>query len=380
MEQKKKYSQLKAFFALTKASLISTLNNPSTLIFSLVFPFVFIIVFGFIGNNSVQIKIAPDKNINKDNPIYQALEKNSSVKFITDKSDEEIEKDLKEGRIDAKLNIKNIVENDEVAMKPVSLASWYQVNLTTSAASPQSGAIAKSLVGGIIDKTNLNYLSSGNNQNLPASLFTNEVQGRQFKTIDFILPGQLGFSLLSLGIFGTAFVFVALRETLVLKRFFATPIKKVYIVLGEGLSRLIFSLIQASIIIGVGTFFLGFTLVHGWITFFSMLVLATLGLIVFLGFGFLVSGIAKDENAVPPLANLITLPQFLLAGTFFPTDAFPSWLQPISNILPLTFLNEAMRKVAFEGVNLWDVRYNILFLLIWGVVVYVGSIKLFRWE
>ena len=61
-----------------------------------------------------------------------------------------------------------------------------------------------------------------------------------------------------------------------------------------------------------------------------MLTLSAMGLIVFMGFGFVVSGIAKNESVIPPLANVITLPQFLLSGTFFPIDAFPKWLQAIS--------------------------------------------------
>ena len=119
---------------------------------------------------------------------------------------------------------------------------------------------------------------------------------------------------------------------------------------------------------------------NGVITFLNMMVLSVIALSVFLGFGFVVSGIAKNENAVPPIANLITLPQFLLAGTFFPISNFPEWLQPVSRALPLTYLNEAMRKISFEGANLFDVRYDILILLLWGVVVYAIAVKVFKWE
>jgi len=103
-------------------------------------------------------------------------------------------------------------------------------------------------------------------------------------------------------------------------------------------------------------------------------------LIVFMGFGFVISGLAKNESAIPPFANLITLPQFLLGGTFFSTDVFPNWLRPIANILPLTHLNEAMRNVAFEGAHLTDCGKQLGILGIWTVVVYAIAIKVFRWE
>jgi ABC-2 type transport system permease protein len=101
---------------------------------------------------------------------------------------------------------------------------------------------------------------------------------------------------------------------------------------------------------------------------------------VFMGFGFSVSGLAKSESSIPPLANMITMPQFLLAGTFFSIDNFPKWLQPISRALPLTYLNDALRKTAFEGASLWDLRIDILVLLVWGVLVYALASKVFKWE
>jgi ABC-2 type transport system permease protein len=167
---------------------------------------------------------------------------------------------------------------------------------------------------------------------------------------------------------------------LVLKRFFATPIKRSYIVFGEALSRVIFQLVTAVIILLIGHYAFNFTLVNGWSTFFELLVLSFIGLVVFMGFGFVVSGAAKNESSIPPFANLFTLPQFLLAGTFFPIDNFPGWLQPICKILPLTHLNDAMRNVAFEGARLVDCGTQLGILGLWAVAAYAIAIKVFRWE
>ena len=205
-------------------------------------------------------------------------------------------------------------------------------------------------------------------------------QIREYKTIDFVLPGQLGFSLLSAGVFGVAFMFFNLRNTLVLKRFFATPISRTYIILGEGLARVLFQMLTAVVIIVVGRLLFGFTLMHGLITLLEMLVLSFIGLVVFMGLGFIVSGFATSDSSIPPFANLLTLPQFLLGGTFFSVDAFPNWLQPISKALPLTHLNTAMRAVAFEGLNLWDVKIEIGILILWGIVIYAVAVKVFKWE
>ncbi|HEX4849648.1 MAG TPA: ABC transporter permease, partial [Puia sp.] len=105
-----------------------------------------------------------------------------------------------------------------------------------------------------------------------------------------------------------------------------------------------------------------------------------IGLVIFMGFGFIVSSVSKNESSIPPFANLITLPQFLLGGTFFSTEAFPDWLQKVCEILPLKQLNDAMRNVAFEGAHLSDCTKQLGILAIWGVVVYFIAIKVFRWE
>jgi ABC-2 type transport system permease protein len=70
----------------------------------------------------------------------------------------------------------------------------------------------------------------------------------------------------------------------------------------------------------------------------------------------------------------------LLAGTFFPIDNFPGWLQPFCKILPLTHLNDAMRNVAFEGAHLADCGKQLGILAIWAVVGYALAVKTFKWE
>ncbi len=354
-------------FAITRASLRSITRSPSAVVFTLAFPMIFIIVFGFIGGGSFSVDVAVKKDCDKNNPVYQALLNVPVVKLDTSLTEEEMKSDLEKGRMDAAISIR--------ANKPGAIPQ-YTVNVETTTASPERGNVLKSILNNIF------YNMNAALANTPtiAELKETEVNVREYKTIDFILPGQLGFSLLSSGVFGTAFVFMSLRQTLVIKRFFATPIQRPYIVLGEAVSRLIFALIGALIIILIGHYAFGFTLVHGITTVINMLVLSTLGLIVFMGFGFAVSGIAKNESAIPPIANIVTLPQFLLSGTFFSINAFPSWLQPVCKALPLTYLNDAMRKVAFEGASLFNVSHQVGIVALWGIGVYALAVKVFKWE
>ncbi|MGI4752058.1 MAG: ABC transporter permease [Janthinobacterium lividum] len=367
MNQPQPYSNVKATLAMAKASFRSILRSPSSVVFTLAFPLIFILVFGFIGGGGITVDVGVAKDNNQQNPIYQALKKTKVVHLVETETAEDMKKDLEKGRLDGIISIQN---------NPGKLPA-YIINVQYTKASLEKGNILKSLLNNVF------YQINSHSPNAPppvAELRETTVQGREYKTIDFILPGQLGFSLLSTGVFGTAFVFLSLRITLVIKRFFATPVQRFSIVLGEALARITFALIGALIIILIGHFAFGFTLIHGFVTVVNMLILATVGIIVFMGFGFIISGIAKNETSVPPIANIVTLPQFLLSGTFFSINAFPSWLQPISKALPLTYLNDAMRKVAFEGAGLFDVGHQLLILAIWGVIVYAVAVKTFKWE
>jgi ABC-2 type transport system permease protein len=351
--------------AIARASFTSIMRSPSAVVFSIVFPLIFIIVFGFIGGGGMRIKVALAPGSDLQNPVYAALVQTSSVQLLPDDSLEVYKEELSKGRIDGIIAIERTPD------------SQFNIHLTTSTAAPEGEHFMKMIIESIGDKVNLRQAKVAN----PViSVDTQRIPGRKFKMIDFILPGQLGFSLLSSGVFATAFVFLSLRNTLVIKRFFATPIRRMHIILGEALARLVFSLLGAVVIILIGHYVFGFTLIHGVSTVLTMLLLSALGLIVFMGFGFTISGVAKSESTVPPLANLITLPQFLLSGTFFSIEAFPEWLQPVSYALPLTYLNDALRKVAFEGATLGDVSHQILILVAWGVGVYLLAAKTFKWE
>lgn len=362
------YSQWKSMLAITKSSFRAQLRSPSAIVFGFVFPLLFIMIFGFMGGSGPAVRIALSKDTDTtNNQVYAVLSKIKNV-IIVSKSEVEVQEDLKKGRITAIVSIKSTGD---------SLPA-YALTIQSSTAGADRIQLLESILKNVIQRINEKVLP--NQQTFVSYQTLPTIEGRIYRTIDFILPGQLGFSLLSAGLFGVSFLFFNLRESLVLKRFNATPIKRPYIILGEALARIAMQMIIISMILLIGKFFMHFTLVNGWITFVEMLLLSFIGLLVFMGFGFFISGYAKSINVIPAFTNLLGFPQLLLAGTFFPIDALPSWLKPICNALPLTHLNDAMRKIAFEGVHLIDCGKQIGILGIWAVVVYALAIKFFKWE
>jgi len=135
--------------------------------------------------------------------------------------------------------------------------------------------------------------------------------------------------------------------------------------------------LTVAILIGFGIKFFNFHMLGNY---GSFTIVVILGILIFLGFGFAIAGYAKDENQVAPLANLIQLPMLLLSGIFFPRDNFPHWLQKITDYFPLTYLSDAMRHIANEGLHLSQITTDLWGMIIWTVIVFVLAVYLFRWE
>ena len=351
------------FYGFFLASFKSLLRTPSALIYGFAFPVIFILLFGFLSNTTQpEIKVAFVKD---DAEIYSDVKSSfESVKIFTVSEDESLsnlKRSLENGDLDAVINFdrENVVE------------------LISNSNKPENISVVSQTLEKINDKITLgrNGITENN-----FKITNSEVNSRQSRYIDFVLPGILGYSIMSAAIFGVAFSFVSMRKGNVLKRLFAGPSGVVPFLLGQSLSRMIYILLQNVALLVVAVIVFNFSPRNGWSGFWQILVMIILGLIVFLGFGYLVAGSAKSEDAVAPVANLVVLPQFILAGTFFPISALPDWLARITSMLPLYFFNQAVRFISIDGLNLWDskVALPVIGLVLWGVLIYYGASKVFK--
>ncbi|GAB4144749.1 MAG: hypothetical protein OHK0017_03580 [Patescibacteria group bacterium] len=347
--------------------ILASLRNPSAIFFGFAFPLIFVSIFSLIGQNGASYNVGVLSSSIKSGPVWEAVQKIDVLKLKTDISDDELKQQLSKGQIPALLEIKQATDN------PPS----YSINLQTTSASPQDGQIVRSILENLTNQFNL---SANPNSFKIATLDISNVEGRKFNAVDFILPGQLSFALLGTAVFGLAFSLITMRKTLVLKRLNATSIPNWVILGGRVISSMFMAVLQAVVIILVGYLFFNFTLINGIWTFVQMVLLSVFGLLTFMSFGLLIPAIAKSEEAANPITNLITLPQFLLSGTFFSTSILPPWLANFAGIMPMYFLNEALRKVAFEGAGFETILKDVLGLLAWAVVCYAVAFRFFKWE
>ena len=351
-------SQIRPMLAIAFYSFKALVRNKATLFFGFAFPLFFIAAFGLVGESGLSVTLGiPDDD--QKGSVYESL-LSINVVNIESGTEEDLRTKLSQGRLGG-----------------VLLIDGREPKLYTSQANPQQSAAVTSLVSGVVDKLNL---SLSGVKDPPIDLAIEEVSGRSFTFIDFFLPGMIGFALLTTAVTSVGFGLVFLKKALVLKRLSATPIRGYTILLGQGISRLVFVLAQTLVIVFVGVLVFNFTLINGVVTLAYILILSIIGLMAFLGFGIFVAGIASDENTVAPLANLFVLPQFLVAGTFFPIDVLPNWIQPFVSTLPLAFFNTAIRKITVEGLGLESTIPQLAGLAIWAVVAYFAASRTFRWE
>jgi len=102
----KPYSNTRATLAIAKASFRSILRSPSAVVFSLVFPLIFIVVFANIGGSGITVDVGITKTCDTVNPIFKALKSDKMMNLIKDQSQQDMDKNLSKGSIDAILDIK----------------------------------------------------------------------------------------------------------------------------------------------------------------------------------------------------------------------------------------------------------------------------------
>ena len=370
---------MKPLIALTISATKRYVRNISTLVFSLFVPLALILVFGaFINQKPSQFSLAivDQNNSTESNKFIEGIKNISASKdgstklFKTDNlnmlSETEARQKLDKG--DATI-VMIIPKEFLMGTTPTS------IQVLTSVNGNQDSQIALQVLSNYINQA-YNY------KNIPKTInvVPEQINTKNLTIIDFLVPGLIAQSIMQLGIFGVAFAFVSQKATGVLKRLLATPIKAWNIILAEGFARVIISILQIGILIGVSIFLYKLNIVGGFTSLLGVLVLALMGSAIFLSIGFAIAGYSKDENQVAPIAQVIQLPMLLLSGVFFSRSIFPDWLKTITDYFPLTFLSDGMRDIMNNGAGIEAVGKDIIGLAIWMIISFAIAYKLFKWE
>jgi ABC-type multidrug transport system permease subunit len=195
--------------------------------------------------------------------------------------------------------------------------------------------------------------------------------------IDFLIPGLIGLNLLGTGMWGIGFPIATARQQKLLKRMLSTPMRRSDYLLSHMLARLVWLAMEVAAVLGFGMIAFGVQVRGSWIAF---ALVTLLGAFSFSALGLLVASRARTIEAASGLMNVAMLPMWLLSGSFFSADRFPTAMQWFVQALPLTAVNNALRAIMNEGAGLPMVLVPIGIVVAWGIASFFASLVLFRWE
>ena len=191
----------------------------------------------------------------------------------------------------------------------------------------------------------------------------------------FMVPGILVILVTMVGAFLTALNIVKEKEIGTIEQINVTPIHKYHFMLGKLIPFWILGLFVLGIGLTLAWFIYGIVPAGSFLTIFAF---AALYLLAVLGLGLLVSTYTATQQQAMLLAFFLMMIFILLGGLFTSTDSMPVWAQYIVKINPVAYFIEVMRMVILKGSSLYDIRYHMLAMLAFGIVLNSWAVLSYR--
>ena len=110
----------------------------------------------------------------------------------------------------------------------------------------------------------------------------------------------------------------------------------------------------------------------------TALVVLALSITSFAGIGILSAALVLLLKKGDPVAWIFGGVSSLLAGVYYPISVLPTWLEPLSRFLPLTYALDGMRLAILRGYSLYQIRLDLLVLLTFTLVLTPLALFIFR--
>jgi ABC-2 type transport system permease protein len=170
---------------------------------------------------------------------------------------------------------------------------------------------------------------------------------------------------------------VELRRKGLLKRLRMTPAKMGLYGLSDMTMRMIFAVVQLVLLSLIGVFAFGASL-H--IDLLVLIIVFLAGSLSFNALGYFFSSFSKTTEAYMGMANIASFLMMFLSGVFFPVESLPGWLQPVAQVLPLTYFVDGLRDGMVYASGLASAAFwaGIGVLILWGAVSFVLGAWLYK--
>ena len=193
----------------------------------------------------------------------------------------------------------------------------------------------------------------------------------------YLLAGMIGYGVAATAFAGLAITTVIRREGGVLKRLRGTPLPPwAYIAAVIGSTLAVFAVeVIALVLLGRVLFDVPFP--DRWL---SLALTLLLGGLAFAALGLGLTGFIRSAEGSSAVVNAIYLPMAFIAGSFFSSASFPSFVEAIANVLPLTYFIDLVRNVLLYDEEIRSNWEAVAVVTAWGIVGAVAALRWFRWE
>jgi lipooligosaccharide transport system permease protein len=200
------------------------------------------------------------------------------------------------------------------------------------------------------------------------------VPGVHVRYAAFVAPAILATTAMNTAMNQTSFgIFSRIRNDRTYDAIVPTPVSVTDIALGEVLSAVISGALSS----------VAFVIVMGGLGLIESpgILLAVPGSLL-IGYAFAAAGLAvttylRDFSDFQ-LIQLVMLPMYLFATTFYPLSIYPGWLRPLIEVLPLYQSIELVREPALGSVG-WHLLIPVVYLVAFGsIALWIAARRMTR--
>jgi len=356
------------------ASMKGWIRSRGTIFWSIVFPVMLILIFGAIFSGT-------------DNPTYtiyvQDLDESSwSQNYVDTLKNISV---LEVENIPKEINIIEYIKEKDLRgalLIPKGFGSkveqsFYSPNITVNLSfyfdpSDQgSTAVVRSIIGSSLQESNL-FLTGGRHV---IGMDQVSTITSKFKYIDFFIPGMIGFTIMQLCIYGSIERNTKFRKDGILRKLQTTPITRTEWIFAKMLFMLFLSFFSTAIAVIVGILAWSVVInINIW-----MIAIIIANSFLFSGLGMIIGRFVKEEETADTAAGAISFPMMFLAGTFFPLQQMPQFLQDFARILPLYYVNEGLRN-SMINLDYGKATYFTSIVFVFACVFFIAGVLLTKWK